>query len=67
MTWIAWKISGLPTSRVIGSGTHLDTARFRFMIANRMGVATSSVHGFIIGESGETQGMQKFVEIYFHH
>lgn len=56
MSWLAWKVSGLPVNRVIGSGTHLDTARFRTIIANRIGVATQSVHGLIIGEHGESQG-----------
>ena len=56
MSWLAWKVSGLPVNRVIGSGTHLDTARFRYMIANRIGVAPQAVNGYIIGEHGDTQG-----------
>lgn len=46
-------------NRVIGSGTHLDTSRFRYMIANRIGVAAHSVHGFIVGEHGDSQGKKK--------
>ncbi|KOX77687.1 L-lactate dehydrogenase C chain [Melipona quadrifasciata] len=55
LTWVTWKVSGLPAGRVIGSGTHLDTARFRYLIADRLGIAPSSVHGYIIGEHGESQ------------
>ncbi|XP_001603434.1 L-lactate dehydrogenase-like [Nasonia vitripennis] len=55
LSWLAWKISGLPVNRIIGSGTHLDTSRFRYAIANRIGVAANSVHGFVIGEHGDSQ------------
>ncbi|XP_014217966.1 L-lactate dehydrogenase A chain-like [Copidosoma floridanum] len=55
MSWLAWKVSGLPINRVIGTGTHLDTARFRYMIANRLGVASHSIHGYIVGEHGDSQ------------
>jgi len=54
MSWVAWKISGLPRHRVIGSGTSLDTSRFRHMLADRLGVAAHSVHGYIIGEHGDS-------------
>lgn len=56
LSWITWKLSGLPVHQVIGSGTHLDSARFRYLIADRLGIAPSSVHGYIIGEHGESQG-----------
>lgn len=52
MTYVAWKLSGLPRNRVIGSGTHLDSSRFRFSLAERLGVAVKSMHGWIIGEHG---------------
>ncbi|KAK1118729.1 hypothetical protein K0M31_014732 [Melipona bicolor] len=55
LTWVTWKVSGLPAGRVIGSGTHLDSARFRYLIADRLGIAPSSVHGYIVGEHGESQ------------
>ncbi|EZA51477.1 L-lactate dehydrogenase [Ooceraea biroi] len=54
LSWITWKISGLPVHQVIGSGTHLDSARFRFLIADRLGIAPSSVQGYIIGEHGDS-------------
>ncbi|XP_033222235.1 L-lactate dehydrogenase-like isoform X2 [Belonocnema kinseyi] len=55
LSWVTWKVSGLPVNKIIGSGTHLDSARFRHMIADRIGVAPSSVHGYIIGEHGDSQ------------
>lgn len=56
LSWVTWKISGLPVHQVIGSGTHLDSARFRFLIADRLGIAPSSVQALIIGEHGESMG-----------
>lgn len=56
LSWVAWKVSGLPASRIIGSGTLLDSARFRYLIADRLGIAPSSVHAYIIGEHGDSQG-----------
>lgn len=55
MTYVAWKLSGLPPGRVIGSGTSLDTARFRRRLAERYGVASDNVHAYIIGEHGDSQ------------
>jgi L-lactate dehydrogenase len=55
MTYAAWKWSGLPASQVIGSGTSLDTARFRRRLAARFGVSSSNVHAYIIGEHGDSQ------------
>ncbi|XP_022085964.1 L-lactate dehydrogenase-like isoform X3 [Acanthaster planci] len=54
LTYVAWKLSGLPKNRVFGSGTNLDTARFRFLIGEKLQIAPSSVHGYIIGEHGDT-------------
>lgn len=56
LTYVAWKLSGLPHSRVFGSGTNLDTSRFRFLIGERLGIAPTSVHGWIIGEHGDSSG-----------
>jgi L-lactate dehydrogenase len=55
LTYAAWKWSGLPASRVIGSGTTLDTSRFRRRLAERYGVASDNVHAYIIGEHGDSQ------------
>jgi L-lactate dehydrogenase len=46
---------GLPSSRVVGSGTTLDTARFRALLSNRLGVAANNVHGYVIGEHGDSE------------
>ncbi|XP_014209671.1 L-lactate dehydrogenase-like [Copidosoma floridanum] len=54
LTYVAWKLSGLPRNRVIGSGTNLDSARFRFLLSQRLNVAPTSCHGWIIGEHGDT-------------
>lgn len=53
LTYVAWKISGLPHERVIGSGTNLDTARFHFLISEKLNIAPNNVHGWIIGEHGD--------------
>jgi L-lactate dehydrogenase len=55
LTYAAWKWSGLPASRVIGSGTSLDTSRFRRRLAEHYGVASDNVHAYVIGEHGESQ------------
>jgi L-lactate dehydrogenase len=55
LTYAAWRWSGLPANRVIGSGTSLDTARFRRRLAERYGIASSNVHAYIIGEHGDSQ------------
>ena len=56
LTYVAWKISGLPHERVIGSGTNLDTARFHFLISEKLNVTPNNVHGWIIGEHGDASG-----------
>ena len=55
MTYAAWKLSKLPPQRVIGSGTILDTARFRQFLSRHFGVDPRSVHAFIIGEQGDSE------------
>ncbi|CAH2985478.1 unnamed protein product [Chilo suppressalis] len=54
LTYVTWKISGLPKHRVIGSGTNLDSARFRYLLSERLGIAPTSCHGYIIGEHGDS-------------
>jgi len=51
----AQHISGLPGSRVFASGTVLDSSRLRWLLAERVGVATSSVHAMIVGEHGDSE------------
>jgi L-lactate dehydrogenase len=55
LTYLAWQWSGLPSGRVIGSGTCLDTARFRWRLGERYGVAAENVHAYVIGEHGDSQ------------
>jgi L-lactate dehydrogenase len=55
LTYVAWKLSGLPASRVIGSGTILDTARFRYGLSRHCGVDPHNVHAYIVGEHGDSE------------
>lgn len=55
LTYATWKFSGLPASRVIGSGTSLDSARFRQEIARKVNVDARNVHAYILGEHGDTE------------
>ena len=55
MTQVALKVSGLPRARVIGSGTVLDTARFRALLADHLGISPRSVHAYVLGEHGDSE------------
>ncbi|MEL6210213.1 MAG: L-lactate dehydrogenase, partial [Pseudomonadota bacterium] len=55
MTDIATRLSGLPPERVIGSGTILDTARFRWLVGQHLGIAPQSVHAYVLGEHGDSE------------
>ncbi len=55
MTQIATRISGLAPERVIGSGTILDTARFRALLGGHLGVSPKSVHAYVLGEHGDSE------------
>ena len=46
---------GLPSSRVVGSGTTLDTARFRTLLAQKVGVDARHVHAYVVGEHGDSE------------
>uniref|UniRef100_A0A8C8Z347 L-lactate dehydrogenase n=1 Tax=Prolemur simus TaxID=1328070 RepID=A0A8C8Z347_PROSS len=54
LTYVTWKLSGLPKHRVIGSGSNLDSARFRCLMAEKLGIHPSSCHGWILGEHGDS-------------
>ncbi len=54
-THIAKQSHGLPSSRIIGSGTILDTARFRALLAEHLGVSSHSVHAHVLGEHGDSE------------
>lgn len=71
VSYVAWKLSGLPQNRVIGSGTELDSARFRFLLSQKLNVAPTSCHGWIIGEHGDSSGTsqccsRKYVDYLWH-
>nr|MCR5348492.1 L-lactate dehydrogenase [Bacilli bacterium] len=55
LTHVALKESGYPKNRVIGSGTVLDTARFKYLLSKHLSVDPSNVHGVIIGEHGDSE------------
>lgn len=55
LTYCTWKASGLPASRVVGTGTTLDTTRFRKELATKLEMDPRSIHGYIIGEHGDSE------------
>jgi L-lactate dehydrogenase len=54
LTWVAYAESGFPASRVIGSGTTLDSARLREYVARHCRVNPQNIHGYVLGEHGDT-------------
>lgn len=55
VTQITTRVSGLPPQRVIGSGTILDTARFRTLLGQHLGISPQSVHAYVLGEHGDSE------------
>ena len=55
MTYITWKYSNIDSSRVIGSGTSLDTSRLKYMIGEKLGINPKNVHAYVIGEHGDSE------------
>lgn len=55
LTYVTLRLSGFPASRVIGSGTVLDTARLKYLVGNKLKVDSRNVHSFIIGEHGDSE------------
>lgn len=54
LTYEAYKIAGLPKGRIFGSGTTLDTSRFRFHLSEQLKINPKSIHAFILGEHGDS-------------
>ena len=54
MTYVVATVSGMPKNKVIGSGTVLDTARLRYLIADYLKVSSKNVHAYILGEHGDS-------------
>lgn len=55
LSYFSWKKSGWPSNRVIGSGTLLDSSRFRYLIGEELDIDPRSVHAHIIGEHGDSE------------
>ena len=55
LTYAAQKFAGLPSNRVFGSGTVLDSSRLRILLARHAGVAVQSVHAYVVGEHGDSE------------
>lgn len=55
VTEVALKLTGLPWQRVVGSGTVLDSSRFRYLVAKHCDVAVQNVHAYIAGEHGDSE------------
>lgn len=55
LTYATLKLSGFDSSRIIGSGTVLDTARLKYLVGRKLGVDARNVHSFIIGEHGDSE------------
>lgn len=54
MTYVVSKVSGLPKNQVIGSGTVLDTARLRYLLADYFKISSKNIHAYIMGEHGDS-------------
>jgi len=55
MSYFTWKKSGWPVQRVIGSGTLLDSSRFRYLIGEKLNIDARSIHAHIVGEHGDSE------------
>jgi L-lactate dehydrogenase len=56
MSYVAWRASGFPAERIIGSGTVLDSSRFRYLLSQHLGgVDPRNIHGYILGEHGDSE------------
>ncbi|WP_040952034.1 L-lactate dehydrogenase [Gorillibacterium massiliense] len=55
VTYMVWKMSGLPRNRVIGTGTSIDTARLKILLSEYLPIDPRSVQGYVLGEHGESQ------------
>jgi len=55
LSCVAWKLSGFPSKRVIGSGTVLDTARFRYLLSEHLDLDPRNVHAYVVGEHGDSE------------
>lgn len=55
LTYVTWKLSGLPSRQVLGSGTVLDTSRLRYLLSQHTGIDARNIHTYVLGEHGDTE------------
>ena len=55
LTYITYKLSGFPKERVIGSGTVLDTSRYKYIVGKYFNVNNNNIHGYVMGEHGDSE------------
>ncbi|CAH1055326.1 L-lactate dehydrogenase [Paenibacillus pseudetheri] len=55
VTYMVWKISGLPRHRIIGTGTSIDSSRLKTLLSDVFSIDPRSVNGYALGEHGESQ------------
>lgn len=55
LTYVTYRLTGFEKNRVLGSGTVLDTARFKYLLSEHAGVDARNIHAYIIGEHGDTE------------
>ena len=55
MTYITYKYSKLPSNKVIGSGTSLDSARLRYILGNKLEINPKNIHAYVVGEHGDSE------------
>lgn len=55
LTWHTWRLSGLPPARVIGTGTLVDSARYRALLSRELGIHPDDLRAYVLGEHGPTQ------------
>jgi L-lactate dehydrogenase len=55
LTYVAYRRSGLPRGQVLGSGTVLDSARFRYLLSQHCDIDVHNVHAYVLGEHGDSE------------
>lgn len=60
MSYITWKLSKFPSSRVLGTGTLVDSMRFQYYIGQKLGLANTSISCMSIGAQGDTSGEYRY-------
>lgn len=55
MTYLTWKYSGLPSNKVLGSGTSLDTSRLKYLLGSKLDINPKNIHAYVIGEHGDSE------------